>query len=411
MMNAGQRWVRQNPMFISGLTVVMGAPPASAVTEYFTDFHATGVHLWESGLPTELAGWLAARPAPWVSWVNLDGNSTANGQAMGGLTTVPAGRIGYQIGDEPLDMAALLRMQAGARIIRQRDAQGLTILNLTAGGAKGSLGTQGAAMTEFDVLSVDHYTYGWNAYETLGALRSIAQTNGKPYWRYLDSFTFVGRTDSTTESDLRWDALVGIAYGYTGHSWFLYQIEPGNPELVPSLFSTKGVFGSARAPAFQWAANLNLQLASLGRTLTQLRSTDVRYVASVLQPPGTRALTRGAGGDPYLVSARPPSGTLADVLLGFFADDCGETYLFVQSQRHQGADFPNSSQSPLTVTLTFDFTQATDPSLDRTAVLVLDPQTDTLAPRSLSGSTLDVTLPAGGGLLLKYKTARPFVRR
>ncbi len=66
-------------------------------------------------------------------------------------------------------------------------------------------------------------------------------------------------------------------------------------------------------------------------------------------------------------------------------------------------------------TLEFDFANAADPSLDRTAVLVLDPATNTIAAHTLTtGATtagLDLLLPAGGGVLLRYKNGRPFARQ
>ena len=404
-------------MFISALTVVMGPPPASAVTEYFDDFHATAAHTWATGLPLEIDGWVdAGRPnVRYVSWVDQNGNSYSNGLPLGGAAP-RAGRIGYQVGDEPMDFAQLLVMQDGGATVRAADPSGLSILNLSPDGAKGALAGQGAAMAEFDVLSVDDYTYKKGAYQSLSGLRTAALANGKPYWRYLDSFRYTTETDTTTESDFRWDAYVGATWGYTGHTWFIYQIDPGNPDLVPLLFTTKGVYGSARTPQFQWAATLNQQLASLGRTLCLLRSTDVRYVASLLQPAGTSGFTRGAGGDPYLTRVSAQGGTFADSALGFFVDDCGEHYVLIQSQRHQGADFPNASQSNTTFKVELDFTAATDASLDRTAVLVLDPVTDTIVPRALTATgantaSLDLVLPAGGGVLLKYKNARAFARQ
>lgn len=96
--------------------------------------------------------------------------------------------------------------------------------------------------------------------------------------------------------------------------------------LVPLLFTTKGAYGSARTPQLQWASTLHQQLASLGRTLSLLRSTDVRSVTSA----GTSGFAR--------VSS--PGGTFADSALGFFVDDCGED---------------------------LDFTGATDASLDSTS--------------------------------------------
>lgn len=138
--------------------------------------------------------------------------------------------------------------------------------------------------------------------------------------------------------------------------------------------------------------------------------------ASLLQPAGTTAFARGAGGDPYLTRVSPPSGTFADSALGFFVDDCGDHYVMVQSQRHQDADFPNSSQGNTTFKVELDFSTANDPTLDRTAVMVLDPVTDTIAARALTSTgtntaSFDLVLPAGGGVLFKYKNGRPFVRQ
>ena len=66
--------------------------------------------------------------------------------------------------------------------------------------------------------------------------------------------------------------------------------------------------------------------------------------------------------------------------------------------------------------LDFDFSGATDASLDRSAVQVLDPVTNTIGVRALTSTgantaTLNLLLPAGGGVLLKYKNGRPFARQ
>ena len=58
----GWDWVRDNEMFISGLTVRMGPPTAAAVERYFDDFNANAVHLWEQGLPTAMNAWREHRP-------------------------------------------------------------------------------------------------------------------------------------------------------------------------------------------------------------------------------------------------------------------------------------------------------------------------------------------------------------
>jgi hypothetical protein len=143
-----------------------------------------------------------------------------------------------------------------------------------------------------------------------------------------------------------------------------------------------------------------------------LRSVEVRYApaVSLYVPSGVTLWAAGAGGEPYLKTVAAAGG-LRDAVVGLFRDDCDEPYVLVQNASHAAGDFPNNSGSPGAFTLGFDFSGSTDASLDRTAILLLDPATDTIAPRALTGTTLDLSLPAGGAVLFKYKNARPFARQ
>ena len=414
----GRAWTRSHPMFISALAVSAGTPPAAAVSDYFDAFKATAVHLWQTGLPSEVEGWAQSGPAamPYVSWVNASGESSVNGLLLGGAVPKP-GRIGYQIGDEPLDLATLKQIETSAKAVRAADPAALVVVNFAVSIAGGdALLAYAAQVAEIDVLSMDRYTYKKAAYSDLGKLRAAARDSGKAYWRYLDAYRAKNETDTTTESDFRWDAYVGAAYGFTGHTWFVYQIDGSNPDVVPLLFDAPG-YSAQKTPLFAWAAQVNKELRALGRAIVLLRSVDVRYVPAVplLLPAGTTAWAKGAGGDPYLarVSASP-SGTLRDAVLGHFRDDCEEPYVLVQNATHMGAEFPSTGDQPATFRLELDFAGASDPSLDRTSLVVLDPVTGLVGTRMLtktgtSSAAIEVTLPAGGAVLFKYKTARPFV--
>ena len=120
----GQQWVRDNPMFISGLTVSMGEPPADFVFTYFDDFHATATHLWLDGLPWEVDAWAAAGHADFrfVSWVLNDGTSVADAELLGGYPADAPGRIGFQIGDEPALFCSDLQCALGCSQLRRLDA-------------------------------------------------------------------------------------------------------------------------------------------------------------------------------------------------------------------------------------------------------------------------------------------------
>jgi len=412
-----QQWQRSNRMFISGLNVVMPAPTPAQVTDYFSSFHATALHTWATGFPNEVPARIAAAaPAsvPYVTWMNQDGTSAWNGQLLGGLTP-PAGRIGYQVSDEPMDVATFQAMATGAAAVRTVDPNGLLIVNFAPGiNTWNTIAANTASFAPFDVVSMDQYDYGKNVFKGLARTRAVAMANGKVWWRYLDSYFESPNTDSATEADLRWDAHVGIAYGYTGHTWFLYQVDPGpTGALRTLLFSSSGDYGSAKTPQFTWAANVNLELANLGRAMVLLRNTDVRYVARLLQPAETTAWAVGAGNDPYLAGVAP-QGTLGpEAIVGSFRDDCDEPYAFVMTNAHPGGDWPNSSSANQTIRLSFNFASSTDASLDKTAILVLDPVTGQVSPRALTSTgadtaTIDLNLRAGAGVLFKYKNARPF---
>lgn len=404
----GLAWVRDHPMMIAGLSVAMGAPSTAAVDAYFDDFHASAVHTWESGLPAEIAGWGAAQRADfrYVSWVHLDGTSVANNMLLGGAAPL-TGRIGYQLGDEPQDQASFNAIAAGAAAVKAADPDGLRIINLNDSNAANSLRTQAAQHADFDVLSYDHYTWGTGAHGGLASTRSAALAAGKPYWRYMKAFYYKDDQPEGAESDLRWDAFVGAVYGFTGYTWFVYSIEANNQDLAPLLYTAGGDFAGAKTAQWAQAATINQQLARLGKTLVRLRSTDVRYVAKIINLSGLPAWSAGAGGEPYLTTV---SGSSADVLVGTFRDDCDEPYVMVQNQAHAHGDIPNNSSSDKTITLAFDFAGA---SLDQTALASLDLATGAIVdlPLTSTGATtakLDVTLPAGGVVLFKYKTGRAF---
>lgn len=423
----GGAWVRNNPMFISGLTPSMGAPPTDFVRAYFDDFGANAAHLWQDALPTEAQGWNAHRSGvPYVAWTTAAGRSSGHGPAvLGGVAVAAPGRIGYQVSDEPRSMADLLAIEEGVREIRAMDPDALIILNFGSVDDGGDPGGGGLidAMLRYtvdhglaDIISHDSYTMRRGQYRWLEHLRTISQAHDLPYWRYLMSYIEPGR-DRATESDMRWHAQVGLVYGYTGHSWFLYQISSAHGTLQTTLFERTGDFASPRTRDFAWAAQLNHELANISPILTQLRSTDVRYVASELfgvevgRPDGTRDFTPGAGGDRYLVGVDADGASLGQhALVGFFEDDWGERYLMVQNPNHSNGTRPTDSTSDATITLTFDFSAA-PAGMNRARLERFDPTTGAISDVELSEADLALRIPAGEIVFLKYKTGAPWASR
>jgi hypothetical protein len=423
-LTAGLCWVRSHPMVISGLVPTMGDPDVAAVDTYYDTFGANTTHLWATGLPDEIAAWSSVRGSDhqWIAWLLDDGTSATNGAVIGGLGPNPAGRVGYQIGDEPHDMADLLALQEGIDAVRAADPDALVIVNF---GNTDTWAELEEMVVHFatemggDVISYDYYGYHYNTYQRLETHRRIALDHGLPYWRYLKSYADRGDASGWPEAtDMRWDAFKGALYGFTGHHWFVYQV--GDIHAVETtLFSESGSWSANRASGFDTAAQLNEELAILGRSLTRLTSTDVRFTPSVdlYAPDATTPWSPGAGGDPYITSVAPVDLAwyeYQDVLIGFFEDDDGEQYVMLQNPTHASADWPLMVEDEATFRMELDFTGA-PASLDQSQLQVLDKTSGAVDGWPLTAiggarAALEITLAAGDVVFFKYDTGADFVQ-
>jgi hypothetical protein len=407
-------------MFISGLNVHVRNVTSAQAAEYYDDFHATGTHTWENGLPTGIDEWTAAGHPDlrWVSWVDADGTSRENGQLIGGYPANAPGRLGYQISDEPHDMAELLQIEAGLNAVRAADPDALLIVNFSiyANDIDQQLDHYGQHM-DGDVVSYDSYTLKPKEYGRMNKFRLAGLRAGLPYWRYLKAYKPLshGWVPRPPE-DMRWDAMAGMLYGYTGHTWFVYQIAPSNPDMESRFFSDRvGYMAAPKTPEWAVAAQLNKEMANLGRSITQLTSTDVRYVLgpfSLLLPRGTEAWVPGAGGDRYMKRFSTRGG---DAAIGVFRDDADDRYFMIQNANHPAGSWPTDTDDPIDVMLEFDFANAPQ-GFDPTRLETLNAKTGNLeswalTPLGPTSATLSFSLEAGDAVLLKYATGRPFARR
>lgn len=449
-LSRGLAWVRSNPMLITSLSASMGTPPVGVVSDYFGSFGATAKMLWQDG-PAEVPGWQPGGTAnPFVTWLRSDGTSSAwdpflmrfesTGETLGGLGPNYPGRIGYQVGDEPVSISALTQIQAGIETVRMLDPEALAYTNLS------RYVSDPVAVLDFwqdnvdaDVLMMSDYFFDDLQYTSLEMMRTRALAKGVPYWKYLNAY--VGAESDFdrvhTESDLRWQAMVGLVYGYTGFSWFLYQASggPQHPSATQyggsALFDEVGAWSSAKTPVWQIVSDINEELANLGRTMTQLRSTDVRFIKAehplAIQPQLTTPWTVGAGGDPYLTAIRAADGEPPmDIPVGFFVDSPGQSYVMVQNGRHThslGAATPPlpGAELPGRIRLEFDFTGA-PLTIDRGRVEYLDPDDGKvkvldlteLPPAQGAEQNPDLRfaeplLDPGEVLLFKYTNTVPFL--
>jgi len=395
----GLAWVRTHPMMIGSLSASMGTPPPSVVAKYFDDFRANTAMLWQDG-PAEVDGWQQSSVTrPYISWLRADGTSAvwngfafeSTGEVLGGLSPGRSGRVGYQVGDEPGSVTALGQIQAGIDAVRAADPGALVFTNLSVYVAEPSLILdRWVSDVDADLLMSTDYFYDDLHYSALEQYRAAALAKGVPYWQYLNAYigAETGGSRLHTLSDLRWQAMVGLLYGYTGHAWFFYQAAGGDEHPTATaaggsaLFSGVGDWNAPTTDAWVDVGRVNAELANLGPTMTQLTSTDVRFIVAdhpdAVVPLATRPWRRGAGGDPYLTSIRPAPGEgPMDIPVGFFRDAVGERYVMVQSGRHTHS--LGASEAPLPsadsdgrVRLEFDFSGAPS-TVDRSRVEFLDP--------------------------------------
>lgn len=448
----GDRWVRTHPMLITALSASMGTPPAAIVEDYFGAFGATATLLWQDG-PAELAGWQPGGAAnPFITWLRSDGTSAvwngvafeSSGELMGGLEPGAPGRIGYQVGDEPASLLEVDRIAEAIDEIRTVDPEALLFTNLSIYAPDAdAVVDRWIERVDADVMMTTDYFYDHLHYDALERYRAAALRKGVPYWQYLNAY-IGAESDGRrlhTESDIRWQAMVGLVYGYTGHAWFIYQAD--GPKHITAtrdggsiLFDGVGDWDAPRTPSWATVATVNRELANLGPTVTQLRSIDVRFVTAVhpdaVTPSLVRPWTPGAGGDRRLtaVSAAPGQAPM-DIPIGFFRDADGEHYVMVQNGRHThslGADAPPlpGADTSGRIRLEFDFSGAPS-TVDRSRLEYLDPVDgrvktlelgviETAPPdEPIEGEPppnerryAEVALPPGGVFLFKYADTIPF---
>ena len=441
----GREWLRKHPMPITSLVATVPNPPKAVVDRYLEQFGANAVHLWKDG-PPEVEKWLQhRRGAGYVTWLHENGNSVAwngsefvdTGQLLGGLPASNPGRIGYQVGDEPISVEAVNQIMSGINQARALDPEALLFTNLSYWApspddpvTRDQIIQAYVTANEGDLVVTSDYNFDIAHYTVLQTFRKAGLAKGVPYWEYLNAY--VGpETDcqvTHTRSDLLWQAMAGLTFGYTGHHWFLYQAAAEGHETATQwggsiLNQPTGSWGASPTAHHAIVADVNQRLANLGKAITRLTSTDVRFnVANhpnSEQPIDTTQWSPGAGGFPYMSLVGPaPGQPPLEILTGFFVDQWGERYAVVQNARHThstrlGTPPLPGSDAAGTIHLYFDFAGA-PPELPTDHIRVLrsiDGVRDNLPLTDLGGTLrrADIVLEAGDAIMLKFDTGRDFV--
>jgi len=211
---------------------------------------------------------------------------------------------------------------------------------------------------------------------------------------------------------MRWNAYSSLLYGFTGFTWFVYQINAGG-EVIPDLFRRAGDFNAGHTGLWGEAARLNVALQHLGGMISKLNSTAVRFipVKEFLQPEGTTNWYRGSGDDPYITDIGPADeNELMEISVGFFQDNGGKVYFMIQNVAH--THWVSTDVVDLvdrgTVRVSFDFSDAPS-TTSRTHLFTLNKgtgQSQALPFTHVEGDQgyLDITLDPGDVILLWYDT-------
>jgi hypothetical protein len=419
----GLSWVRQNKLYLTGYNVSMGIPAPDVAREYFDDFGATAAHFAATGLPHEVEGWREATGDGYrfASGLNADGTSMINNEIIGGAPPGQPGRIGYYISDEPgmPNAPPWSEFRQGIQAVRAADPEGLIIVNFNTIPDESEVESYIEEFTtslDGDVISCDIYARSdlWDEYPWIALFRRKGLEANRPYWAYLNAFSDTVDMDFWSESDMRFEAFLYLLHGYSGFSWFVYQVFDGT-SIFPAFFEAANDFYAPKTPRYYFASQINTELLNLGRSTTQLTSTDVRYLTTTPMIDlwlyaVTTAWDVGAGDNTHISAITPEPN--ANIALGFFDDDYGEKYVMVVNLHHSGCDFYCTSLTPFSVRFDFDFSNASDPCFDKGAILELNRHSGDVETIVLNNPGnhpyVEIVLDAGEPFFFKYKTRRSF---
>lgn len=406
----GKRWIRSHPFYISGLTQV---PDRYEVEMY----KAAGLNTLLAWKPREgLFEKSAAAGIPWhyhihhTRYGETPDEVVAHAKKL--LDKYP-GCTGLMFGDEP-NQAIMEKLGETCAVLRKAFPGKLIYSNAfpigaTADDYLGGKAPKGYGYSDYfdafarlvggDVVMFDIYPFGagdghsGEYFLNLEVVRKTGLKYGVPYWVFVQSYQRPGTRRLPSESDLRMQLFSSLAYGFTGISYFTYDVafERGLVEL-----------SGKPSPIYEPAAKANREVANLGRSLRFLISTGVGYVPGRHEKDGRTADNPLPSGTTHWqeIKARPArihdirlmaTGDGKDALVGLFRDDHGKQYFMVVNLWHGAGK--SASERPQTVSITFEREVKTVTRLSR--------QTGRPEELSVQNGTLTLDLPGGTGDLFQ----------
>jgi hypothetical protein len=249
---------------------------------------------------------------------------------------------------------------------------------------------QAIQILKVDVLMYDQYPFNNGStdahfYENLAMVRERALAAGIPYWNWMQGFGMTNGYQEPSESELRLQAFMSLAYGYSGLSYWTYA-SCFSPYTNAILNVTGGV--SPIGLSLQGAID---EIKNLGAVTKNLTSTGVFYcpASGYSLPTGTVAWTAQAG---YPISNVTVTSGQRGFVLGLFNGDDGKKYFMIVNANHAAST--SAAATAGTVTITFGA------SVDK--LELINRQTGEVQEVQLTNHTLSqYSLPGGTGDLFR----------
>jgi hypothetical protein len=269
------------------------------------------------------------------------------------------GCLGVNIGDEsnPSEYPALAPLVAG---VKANVPEVVTYHVLVAYPNKDTFRTNlNLAINTMkpDVIMFDHYPFNGGStdsdfYENLAIVRERALAVGIPYWSWQQGHgwnqppTYSFRQEPS-ESELRLQAFMSLAYGYSGLSYWTYA--GTYAPYTNAILNSSGTLSSI-GEAVEGAIG---EIKNIGNVTKNLTSTGVFYVTASgeSQPMGTVAWTAQSG---YSISNVVVASSTKGFVVGLFTDDDANKYFMIVNANH--AAYTSAAATAAIVTVTFDST-------------------------------------------------------
>jgi hypothetical protein len=260
---------------------------------------------------------------------------------------------------------------------------------------------QAIEILKIDVLMYNLYPFNHNStdedfYINAAIVREKALSAGIPYWTWLQGFGWLNKgslAQEPSESELRFQAFVSLAYGYSGMAYWTYA---GTYEPYTNAILNAHGKPSPIGVALQGAIE---EIKNVGQVTKNLTSTGIFFCPSKNYQEGKWVSPLPNGTRPWKPQTGYPMDTInvtdgqKGFVVGLFSDDEGRKYFMVVNGNHGAGK--TSVQTAGAVTIRFSDSISKIERLNR--------YTGKFEMMHLCDHTLNqYTLPGGTGDLFRF---------